>query len=295
MGGRIELVGVTKTDVLVALVILAGMGSILLPAFSNVRMKDARAACNRNLASIGKSMLTYTNDYAGMFPLAGGTGTRWAQRLPSWSAASRSDAFSLGPNGAGGEATISSSLYLLIRHTGAAPKSFLCKRDRGVREFQLAEYGIRDRRLAELWDFGTNPARHCSYAYQMVYSPYKMTTSGESGFAIAADRNPWIGSPSSKVTDFTKFIPDMRPFNGAWEQAEQGNALAHERAGQNVMFLDTHVSFEKRPYCSLEDDNIYTLWDGKDKARGRPPKLGSRAAGEKDSLLVNDPPAPRKP
>jgi hypothetical protein len=60
------------------------------------------------------------------------------------------------------------------------------------------------------------------------------------------------------------------------------------------MFLDTHVSWEWRSYCGFEDDNIYTFWDGTDKVRGRPPKFGSQPAGAKDSLLVNDPPAPRK-
>jgi hypothetical protein len=60
------------------------------------------------------------------------------------------------------------------------------------------------------------------------------------------------------------------------------------------MFLDTHVNFEKRSYCGLEDDNIYTFWDGTDKARGRPPSLGDRPADERDSLLVNDPPAAPK-
>jgi hypothetical protein len=61
-----------------------------------------------------------------------------------------------------------------------------------------------------------------------------------------------------------------------------------------VLFLDTHVSFEELPYCSLEDDNIYTSWDGTDKIRGKPPVFGSQPADERDSLLVNDPPAPRQ-
>jgi hypothetical protein len=54
------------------------------------------------------------------------------------------------------------------------------------------------------------------------------------------------------------------------------------------------VTFEGRPYCSLEDDNIYTSWDGKDKVRGQPPRLGSQPAGETGSLLVNDPPVTQR-
>ncbi len=61
-----------------------------------------------------------------------------------------------------------------------------------------------------------------------------------------------------------------------------------------MLFLDMHVQFTLRPYCGVEDDNIYTSWDGKGTVRGKPPKLGSQPADAKDSLLVNDPPAARK-
>ncbi len=148
--------------------------------------------------------------------------------------------------------------------------------------------------LGSLWDFGPDPARHCSYAYQMVYSPYKMTVAAEPGFAIAGDRNPWIDGPWGKAGTFSNFMPDLTGFAGTSEQAMQGNALAHRKLGQNVLFLDMHVAYEKRSYCGVTDDNIYTSWDGADKIRGNPPQLGSQPAGERDSLLVNDPPAPRK-
>ena len=148
--------------------------------------------------------------------------------------------------------------------------------------------------LQDLWDFGPDPARHCSYAYQMVYSPYKMTLGPEPGCAIAADRNPWIDGPAGRAGEFSRFMPDLGGFPGTSEQAMQGNALAHRKLGQNVLFLDMHAGFEWRSYCGYLDDNIYTSWDGQDKVRGKPPKLGSQPAGEKDSLLVNDPPAARE-
>jgi len=127
----------------------------------------------------------------------------------------------------------------------------------------------------------------------MVYSPYKLTVSSEAGFAVAADRNPWMDEQT--VKDFSRFEPDFpASFKGTAEQARFGNAVAHDRDGQNVLFLDTHVTYEKRPFCGVGDDNIYTLWDGKDRVRGQPPKLGSQPAGAKDSLLVNDPPVSRR-
>ncbi len=54
------------------------------------------------------------------------------------------------------------------------------------------------------------------------------------------------------------------------------------------------MNFERRATCGLENDNIYTFWDGADKVRGQPPKLGSQPAGQKDSLVVNDPVVAKK-
>jgi hypothetical protein len=61
-----------------------------------------------------------------------------------------------------------------------------------------------------------------------------------------------------------------------------------------VLFLDGHVYFEKRSYCAINDDNIYTFWSGSapnwDKRKGIPPQIGSQPKDRLDSLLVNDPP-----
>ena len=58
------------------------------------------------------------------------------------------------------------------------------------------------------------------------------------------------------------------------------------------MFLDTHVNFEKRAYCSIEDDNIYLI--SNDTMKGSP--IGAVPTGQnvvpanrKDSVLVHDP------
>lgn len=58
-----------------------------------------------------------------------------------------------------------------------------------------------------------------------------------------------------------------------------------------VLFLDSHVEFEKRPYCGLQDDNIYTISEkpATGDPVGKPPTFGSHPANAHDSLLVNDP------
>ena len=257
--------------------------------YSGRRVLSPRMSCGTNLSGIGKAMLLYSNDYKDAFPVAGANGTMWGTSLRDWTAQNRSDAFGIRPDGTGGQATIGSSLYMLVKYTEVMPKSFVCRGDRGTSPFDPNEYLPGHKGLAALWDFGPDPSRHCSYSYDMPYGTYRRTVSMEPAMVLAADRNPWIDGPFWKATDFSKFKCD-----GTDKQQRMGNAIAHALQGQNVLFLDTHVEFQKRPYCSLEDDNIYTSWDGSDKARGQPPKLGSQPAGAKDSLLVNDPPAGRR-
>ncbi len=84
---------------------------------------------------------------------------------------------------------------------------------------------------------------------------YALTTSSDPGMAIAADRNPWLSNPLIQI--FTDFI---LPPTGTPEQQINGNSTSHREEGQNVLFLDSHVCFEKRSYCAIEDDNIYTSW-----------------------------------
>ncbi len=84
---------------------------------------------------------------------------------------------------------------------------------------------------------------------------FALTTSSDPGMAIAADRNPWLSNPLIQIlTDF------ILPPTGTPEQQMNGNSTSHGEEGQNVLFLDSHVGFEKRSYCAIEDDNIYTSW-----------------------------------
>jgi len=247
-----------------------------------------RMVCGTNLSGLGKAMLIYSNDYDDKFPRAGGKSSVWAANTPNWQATNRFEAFKLNPDGSGGQASISASLYLLVKYAGVQPKAFLCKANWGVKEFKPSRYGARSRDLNDLWDFGPEPWRHYSFAYHNPYGPYALTTASEPGLAVAADRNPWMASAFVKARDFGKFNP-----NGNREATKAGNAVAHKYDGQNVLFLDNHVNFERNSFCGINDDNIYTSWDGQDIRRGVPPKLGSQPADRLDSLLVSDPPAPR--
>ena len=291
--------GFTLVELLVVIAIIALLMGILMPALARVRQIAFRMVCGTNLSGIGKAMLIYSNDYEDEFPRAGGRNSIW-QGPVDWLALSRFGAYGLsGTDGSGGHATITSSFYLLVKYAEVTPKSFICKGDSGTREFKPSDYQAGDRELIDLWDFGGEPLKHCSYAYHMPYGLYALTTSSEPGMAVAADRNPWIDSPAAERKDaglLSSYNPD-----GGREAVNVGNAIAHQEDGQNVLFMDSHVEFAKEPFCAINDDNIYTYWDGGDPRRGGLPIPGATEPGDRlDSFLVHDgeggaaPPPPPK-
>jgi prepilin-type N-terminal cleavage/methylation domain-containing protein len=294
--------GFTLVELLVVIAIIALLMGILMPALSRVRQLAFRLTCGTNLAGVGKAMLVYANDYADELPRAGDRTSVWAGPVV-WNSPTRVGAFpSAGTREPATRATISSSFYLLVKYTEVTPKSFLCKSDSSTSEFSLSAETATPKptELAECWDFGANPENHCSYAYHLPFGTTGLNTSGEPSLAVAADRNPWIDAPSvSPKTSFTS--PDgKRTFNGKLGTSDDqtyGNAVVHQEDGQNVLFLDNHVTFEKRSYCSLEQDNIYTVSSYADKgdSQGCAPSniLSSKPANKKDSFLVHDPKWPK--
>jgi prepilin-type N-terminal cleavage/methylation domain-containing protein len=279
--------GFTLVELLVVIAIIALLMGILMPALARVRQIAHRLICGTNLSGIGKAMLIYSNDYEDEFPRAGGRNSTWGGPV-DWLATNRFAAYGLsGTDGSGGRATITSSFYLLVKYAEVTPKSFLCKGDSGTREFKPSDYGQGARDLIDLWDFGEEPLEHCSYSYHMPYGLYALTTSSEPGMAVAADRNPWIDSPAAEGKDpglLSAFNPE-----GGREAVNIGNAIQHQEDGQNVLFMDSHVTFEKSPACAINDDNIYTYWDGGDPRRGGLPIPTVSAPEDRlDSFLVHD-------
>lgn len=291
-GGRLTGTAFAVVGIVVPAVSFFLMMGIMLPALARVRQLAFRMTCGTNLSAIGKAIHFYVNDYEDELPRAGGPTTSWGY-TPNWQADDRFTAFGVQPDRTGGQASISASLYFLVRYEQLTPKSFLCKGDINTTEFIPAKYGVHEKDLIDLWDFGPEPWKHCSYAYHIPYSQYALTSSSLPGMAVAADRSPWIDSPSAEAKDWILFRPDTRQFGGAAEHGRYGNAVAHQEDGQNVLFIDGHVEFAKRPYCGVEDDNIYThLPQGLGHPQiGEPPlPFLSQPGHRKDSFLVHDPP-----
>ncbi|MHC4170734.1 MAG: hypothetical protein ACYSWQ_27670, partial [Planctomycetota bacterium] len=284
MSKRQEARKLGPVEVLVVVFVCVLALAACAPVVLRSRADAVRTKCAKNLSQIGRAMLIYANDYDDVFPRAGGRNCGWDRSIPSWLATNRFSAYGVAANGQGGRASISSCFYLLVKYAEVLPRTFVCPGDTGTTEFELADVRAGDRELIDLWDFGPEAYRHCSYSYHMPFGPFPVTMSSEPGLAVAADRNPWIDSPAGKGRG--------RMFGPAFgtTAVELVNAVAHEERGQNVLFVDGHVNFEDYPSCGVDGDNIYTFWNGGDIRRGGPPFLGMVPEHRTDSMLVHDPP-----
>ncbi|HUV63917.1 MAG TPA: hypothetical protein VMW24_08465, partial [Sedimentisphaerales bacterium] len=270
-------------EVLIVVVLCLFVLALTPVACRKSRFDAYRAVCANNLSLIGKAMLDYSNDYDDQFPRSGGRNTLWATAIPAWNAPNRYQAYGLATDGSGGHGTISSCLYLLVKYEDVAPGTFVCSGDAGATVFDPAGAGAGDRELSDLWDFGPDAANHCSYAYHIPFGLYALNTAFLPGVAVAADRNPWFSSPAGQVKDFAKFN-----HAGDREAVKAGNSASHESEGQNVLFVDGHVAFERESFCGVDKDNIYTFWDGADIRQGGRPWSFANPKDRADSLLVND-------
>ncbi|MEN6338394.1 MAG: hypothetical protein ABFE01_29410 [Phycisphaerales bacterium] len=286
--------GLTRLDALV--VGSVGLVLVLLVPvlLAKPRERSSRVVCASNLAQIGKTMFVYAVDNEGALPRAGSPTTTWGP-LVNWAGAVPHLAYGLNPDGSGGKATISSSLYLLVKYYQAPPRLFVCPGDKGTTGFKLSKSDIvAASGLSDVWDFGQRDmaCRSCSFAYHMPYGKYALTTSRDPNLAVAADRNPWIQSPAGSPANLSMFIPDIPGVtSGTPATGCVGNAVAHGGDGQNVLFLDGKVTFETRSWCGLDSDNIYLLSNGCSggSIKGTVPTLLSFPGNERDSLLLHDP------
>jgi prepilin-type N-terminal cleavage/methylation domain-containing protein/prepilin-type processing-associated H-X9-DG protein len=289
--------GFTLVELLVVIAIIALLMGILMPALARVRQIAFRMVCGSNLSGIGKAMLIYANDYEDELPRAGGRNSVLGTVV--WDAPDRYSAYRT-TGGAAGQASITSNFYLLVKFSEVTPKSFVCKGDSSVTEFKLNEETLPSPtfELIDAWDFGLNPKKHCTYSYHYPFDKWSLTTSSDPGMAVAADRNPWIAPDGGTAKNPAGPPAFTVPPTGAPENHKAGNAITHQDDGQNVLFLDGSVRFEKRSYCGIEDDNIYTSWiPPSDKMKGQiPPGVPYERT---DSVLINDgvstaPPPPPK-
>ena len=324
--------GFTLVELLVVIAIIALLMGILMPALAKVRQVAYRMMCGTNLAGVGKAMLVYANDFEETYPKGGSKHpTFWDDDgiLWGWEGLTHRDAF--GSNQS--DATVTSSFYLLIKYCDVAPKVFNCKGDIGAQVFKLSDALVAILNTTDLtlfWDFGNGVPRpksgsYCSYSYhypfafgssRTVWETYPIEPSTNSASPLCADRNPYLDKNACPLTGFGYCEGDDNddddgPFcesiGATYEYRDpfmSGNSASHQREGQNVLYNDGHVRFERYPNCGIENDNIWKAWEDNppanqcDRQVGIPLPYKGELRGRssikgpldlKDAYLVNEP------
>jgi prepilin-type N-terminal cleavage/methylation domain-containing protein len=243
--------GFTLVELLVVIAIIAMLLAILMPALGRVRGLAYRLMCGTNLGGLGKAMSVYSNDYQEMFPVRTGAATVnwnfqnavsfWDKNIvtdPTFNWATVTDA------------TITSSLYLLIKYADVSTNQFVCKAG-NYKKFEVlttnpgggqtpSNYtgsGIKD--AIDAWDFGgcigqgqAGPWDYCGYAYQMPYNPENEGSDGPyrvslavgttpSAAALMADASPWFKKGDVNPEILQTISGDTLPVNKPYMPSKQ--------------------------------------------------------------------------
>ncbi|OQA03090.1 MAG: putative major pilin subunit [Planctomycetes bacterium ADurb.Bin401] len=280
--------GFTLVELLVVIAIIAMLLAILMPALGKVRQLAQRIMCSTNLSGLGKAMLTYSNDdkYES-FPIGGSSGAYW-NRGTSGKAGNNSFEWNWtvfkenGTSNTTKYATLSSCLYLLVKIADTTPDQFICPGSDN-KKFELNNFtpdnNYKTVSFSDVWDFGEQEDAvssfnmgkgHNTYSYQLplplqnqTSNVYPISTTSNPARPVMADRNPFCQSPLPGSAGSAYLYNWDSGTNGKkiyQESLPQGNALYHQKEGQNVLYADMHAKFEKSANCGVQQDNIYTYW-----------------------------------
>lgn len=240
--------GFSLIEVLVVIGIMSLLMAILLPSIEGVRHRAYITDCASNLRQIGQYLTMYANDNHGAYPR-----TRYQPGLPpvyGTGAASVDPFQTAGPS----VNDVTAAAFLLMRVEHIPPVILNCPYD-DVHQFQPepADPATHSNFTNYRKNFGYSFANPYPTA-QVAAAGYKWGAGVRAEVPVAADVNPGNLEPGDDVFD-------AKP-NSPWRIMEHANSTNHERDGQNVLFGDGHVTWEKTPFCGIADDNIYTTRAG---------------------------------
>lgn len=289
--GRKSLRGFTMSHLLVVIGIIAFIVALLLPSMLLVRERNNRIKCASNLKQIGFAMMFYCgNEKNGGFPRVffqqtgpganvvdltdAGFVDQGTVPVDSFSNANNPSIANLPANSVGG------SLFLLLKTQDLTREVFICPSSNGIRGFQI--FSPQNSNNFGGWgsasqaNAGTETIPDVSYSYTnpfpstaffSVGQRYRFNNTLGSEFALVADVNPGAQTINGMTGSPATVNPGDEPgkmSNG--DDRAFGNSINHKNQGQNVLYGDCHVEFQRTCWCgeyrnpgtSSVRDNIYT-------------------------------------
>lgn len=254
------------------------------------RPVSRRIVCASNLKGIGTSIKIYANDHGEAWPspafdesLVGqikytvpvGSG-RGTVESPNRSQESQ------GGVGGARELSTTRAFWMLVRSGDVTVNQFVCPNSKDVNDPTT--------NIDEYYDF-TSYA-NISYGYQVPFgSPKSRAREGaDNRMIVAADKGPFYLSDKTPNWNIgAKAQPiSLNDSPKTWRQFNSPNhGGAGNGEGQNCLFADGHVEFQRTPAAGLNVDNIYTIALDHEKweSRGHGEVPGLRSAAPLDPRL----------
>jgi prepilin-type N-terminal cleavage/methylation domain-containing protein len=263
----------TLIELLVVVAIIALLISILLPSLQRARELSKRTVCAANVRGIGQACKIYSNeDPEDLLPLVPYNATKTSFSYINQIGVSRDTI----TNTSSLSASTTRCLWMLVRGTtggSVTVKQFRCP---------SSDDTVDDTEdLNRYYDF--KGYRQISYGYQVPYGSQNQTRPSESidiRMGLIADKGPFsiagsTANPGGGIPDeaqaynrpngqqnvqyptdveknsLEKWVVFNSPNHGGQSNGE----------GQNVLFGDSHVDFQRKPIVGVDEDNIYGVLD----------------------------------
>jgi prepilin-type N-terminal cleavage/methylation domain-containing protein len=287
--------GFTLIELLVVVAIIALLISILLPSLSRARELAKRAVCASNLRGIGQGLHIYANDNREWFPVhfhrptitpgpPTETGIQYMGQLGFEYHLPTAPANHPDPHTDPEVNHPSRSLFMLITGGQQTAGQFVCpsgpdqEDDMRNRSPWVSDDASGDEEAARAgknrFDFAGYTK--LSYAYQVPFGRRgRPRETLDSRMPISADKGPYF-NVGQEIEGGTGRFVDLRDSDSidppdVWlgedatavikysnEEWRPYNSRNHNTEGQNVLYVDSHVAFEKKPIAGVHHDNIYT-------------------------------------